>query len=155
MESPDCFGYSLFCDDIRQEIGGKISLIGIYSGKMFISTPLPTNLPKFGMILSLCRTPQHITAHPGNVTLTVRFPSDPEDKPSIVAEIPYDQLKAIADQIEEPHTHAKLDAVLLTAPLPITAFGTLIATATLPDGDTVKLGSLIISSGPVVQPSST
>lgn len=36
---------TLFCDDIRQEIGGKISLIGVYSGVLLVPE-FPATLPK-------------------------------------------------------------------------------------------------------------
>lgn len=37
----------IFCDDIRYELGNKFSLIGIYSGEMFVDAPgLPFMLPK-------------------------------------------------------------------------------------------------------------
>jgi len=31
------YGYSIFCDDIRNEAGGKLSFIGCYNGVIFIS----------------------------------------------------------------------------------------------------------------------
>ena len=36
---------TLFCDDIRHEVGGKISFIGVYSGGLFVPT-FPVMLPK-------------------------------------------------------------------------------------------------------------
>jgi hypothetical protein len=36
---------TLFCDDIRQEIGGKLSFIGVYSAGLFV-TRFPALLPK-------------------------------------------------------------------------------------------------------------
>jgi hypothetical protein len=36
---------TVFCDDIRQEIGGKMSFMGVYGGDMFLSK-LPALLPK-------------------------------------------------------------------------------------------------------------
>jgi hypothetical protein len=41
------YGYSIFCDDIRQEAGDKLSFIGCYNGVMFVSGNLPLVLPKF------------------------------------------------------------------------------------------------------------
>jgi hypothetical protein len=29
---------TVFCDDIRHEVGGKHSYIGVYSGKLFVPT---------------------------------------------------------------------------------------------------------------------
>lgn len=39
------FNYAIICDDIRQEVGNKISLIGIYPKDIFV-TKLPFTLPK-------------------------------------------------------------------------------------------------------------
>lgn len=36
---------TLFCDDIRHEVGGKLSFIGVYSGGLFV-TEFPVTLPK-------------------------------------------------------------------------------------------------------------
>lgn len=46
---------AIFCDDIRHEINGKVSLIGCYSGLMYVQS-FPANLPK------LC---VHVTASTG------------------------------------------------------------------------------------------
>lgn len=36
---------TLFCDDIRHEVGGKLSYIGVYSGGLFVPA-FPVTLPK-------------------------------------------------------------------------------------------------------------
>lgn len=41
------FGYSIFCDDIRNEVGGKLSFIGCYSSVLFVTQKFPFVLPKF------------------------------------------------------------------------------------------------------------
>src|SRR5262249_34908188 len=41
------FGYSIFCDDIRNEVGGKLSFIGCYNAVMFVQSQFPLLLPKF------------------------------------------------------------------------------------------------------------
>jgi hypothetical protein len=40
------YGYSIFCDDIRNEAGGKLSFIGCYNGIILISGQFPLVLPK-------------------------------------------------------------------------------------------------------------
>ena len=37
--------HSLFCDDIRQEVGNKLSLMGIYNGSMVVPS-FPYELPR-------------------------------------------------------------------------------------------------------------
>lgn len=40
-------GFCVFCDDIRHEVGNKISLMGIYHGEIVFSQNPPAILPKF------------------------------------------------------------------------------------------------------------
>ena len=44
--------HTTFCDDIRHEVGGKFSYIGIYSDKMLVS-PVPSVLPKLCLAMSV------------------------------------------------------------------------------------------------------
>jgi len=39
---------AIFCDDIRSEVGNKLTLVGCYSADLLL-THLPTTLPKFGV----------------------------------------------------------------------------------------------------------
>ncbi len=49
------FAHAVYCDDVRQEVGNKISLIGVYHGKLFLPQ-FPVVLPKLGIALWV-RTP--------------------------------------------------------------------------------------------------
>jgi hypothetical protein len=42
--------HSIFCDDIRQEVGNKLSYMGIYTGQMFVPA-LPLTLPKLCVVM--------------------------------------------------------------------------------------------------------
>ena len=43
---------TVFCDDIRQEVGGKSSLIGVYNGVMYVPQ-FPVTIPKLWMMATL------------------------------------------------------------------------------------------------------
>lgn len=43
---------TIWCDDIRHEVGGKFSLIGIYTGALFVPK-LPLTLPKLCLVLRI------------------------------------------------------------------------------------------------------
>lgn len=43
---------TVFCDDIRQEIGGKLSYIGVYTGGLFVPQ-FPITLPKLCLAMSV------------------------------------------------------------------------------------------------------
>ena len=42
-------GHVIFCDDIRHELNGKITFVGVYSNIMYINGTLPVTLPKVCM----------------------------------------------------------------------------------------------------------
>lgn len=69
---------TIFCDDIRHEMGGKISYIGVYSGGLFVPS-FPVILPK------LCLSVKVVTSakEPLN-TLTLRVLKDDETLQKIV-----------------------------------------------------------------------
>jgi len=43
---------TLFCDDIRQEVGGKLTYVGAYAGSLLVSS-FPAVLPKFCVAVSV------------------------------------------------------------------------------------------------------
>jgi len=40
---------TIYCDDVRQEVGGKLSLIGVYNGVMYVQQ-FPVTLPKLWVV---------------------------------------------------------------------------------------------------------
>ena len=45
--------HAVFCDDIRVEVGGKYSLMGIYSRELVLPVRPPVLLPKLGVVVWL------------------------------------------------------------------------------------------------------
>lgn len=86
MEDPDFLGHTIFCDDIRQEVGGKFSCIGIYASKMILHKPFPFRLPKFGFVITYR---QKISVPLKNVVIKVHLPGyeDTDDEGVIGAEM--------------------------------------------------------------------
>lgn len=84
---------TLFCDDIRHEVGGKLSFIGVYSGGLFVPA-FPVTLPK------LCLSVKIVTPADAPIkVLNLRVLRDEE----ILQEIALDeeQLAAASDSAEE------------------------------------------------------
>ncbi|HUV96143.1 MAG TPA: hypothetical protein VMV98_01620 [Acidobacteriaceae bacterium] len=46
------YAHSTFCDDIRHEVGGKLTLVGIYAGDLLVPT-FPCVLPKLCLVLNI------------------------------------------------------------------------------------------------------
>jgi hypothetical protein len=81
------WGFSLFCDDIRAEVGGKMSVMGIYQADMVFppSTVFPFNITKLCILVKYYEEPGKLTE---DLELRVSIPGDSADKPSIVVPMP-------------------------------------------------------------------
>jgi hypothetical protein len=83
LPSPDVYGFTIFCDDIRQESDGKLIFIGVYSGVMIIHVPFPAKLPTFAMSATVFQRKKVFIPRVG---LRVFLPGDAEDAASIQVE---------------------------------------------------------------------
>jgi hypothetical protein len=45
------YGITIFSDDLRHELHGKITLVGMYGGELLLYTELPTLLPKLCILV--------------------------------------------------------------------------------------------------------
>jgi hypothetical protein len=90
-DAPEAYGYTIFCDDIRAEVGGKLTYVGCYAGTMFLPT-FPFTMPKFCLgIVYMQRHGKVITP----LKIWIFLPGDEEDKPSIHAESPEQPVAAL------------------------------------------------------------
>lgn len=107
----DRFLWAEYCDDIRQEVGSKISLIGCYGSELHIGAPLPVVLPKLCTFVR-ARTPLERPFKAG----VLRIYRD--ERP--IVEMPVDPKEAV----ETPPEGAKwqlLSAVLVMSPFQVEA----------------------------------
>jgi hypothetical protein len=76
----------LFCDDIRHEVGNKISLVGVYGGDMIFPMAPPTLLPKFcAMVMVISDVDDRVT----QASIRIVIPSiGPEGHETLKIEIP-------------------------------------------------------------------
>jgi hypothetical protein len=88
VESPDVFGSTVFCDETRVEMTGKLIHIGVYQGVISVHVPFPVQLPMFCFAISLA---QRVDVFSPKVTYRIFLPGDPDeassDEASIVAEM--------------------------------------------------------------------
>ncbi len=78
--TPDIYGYTIFCDDIREEAGGKHSFMGTYGGLMIIHVPFPATLVTFAVAVTIL---QKRKIFEPNLGLWIFLPGDSENEPSI------------------------------------------------------------------------
>ncbi len=75
------FGLTIFCDDIRHEIGGKTSLIGCYNQAMLVpSASFPIILPKLAFSVSVVSPKMERLK---KLELLIYLPGDHDDTPTI------------------------------------------------------------------------
>ncbi|WP_370285797.1 DUF6941 family protein [Pseudooceanicola nanhaiensis] len=55
----EAYGVTMFCDDIRREMNGKLTLVGCYASELNFDSPPPGNLPRFAALINL-RIPSSI-----------------------------------------------------------------------------------------------
>lgn len=53
MTTPKIYGTTIFCDDIRDEVGGKKTLVGCYLDTLVAPQAFPFVLPTFGFRISV------------------------------------------------------------------------------------------------------
>ena len=72
------WGYSVFCDDIRKEADNKYSLMGIYSGQIYLPE-FPALLSKFCVAVTYF---EEFNKAPEDLCLRLYVPGDLPDVPS-------------------------------------------------------------------------
>jgi hypothetical protein len=151
LDSPDMYGHTLFCDDIRAEVDGKMMFIGSYGTQMLVHSEFPVTLPKFAFGITFN---QKKTLFDPNLGIRIFLPQDSDDAPSIradmfeekpiVANIPF--ATPIAEQ-DEKHAIVTLTANLIFAPFTIVMPG-LIKVRIARRGDQVRVGVLSVAKAP-------
>jgi hypothetical protein len=111
VDTPDAWGYTLFCDDIRAEIGDKLTYVGTYSGRM-LGDVFPFVLPRIALgIVYYQRC--------NKVILPIRYwiflPGDAEEKPSIVEDYPQDKSRDAIKEGEALVARLGTDAAFTTS----------------------------------------
>jgi hypothetical protein len=76
----DPLGIAIFCDDIREEVGGKFSLIGCYANDIqFIDVSFPITIPKLAVFAVARLPPEPVTPQ---LQILVYLPGDSEGSPA-------------------------------------------------------------------------
>jgi hypothetical protein len=153
------FGFSIFCDDIRNEVGGKNSYIGVYISNLLVPA-FPIALPKFCIVVNLCEPRAMAEVRDWNVTLNVHLPGDEDGKPTIAAMIPpvpkeaSDQVSSssLPDDPDVPKVMV-MSAGFILAPLMLKEPGRIKVRAIYKDGGILRLGNVRVEQAP--QPSVT
>jgi hypothetical protein len=134
-------GYVIFCDDIRREVGGKYTLVGIYRSDMVIHAELPVALPKLGLAIQV-QSP--IDKPLDRVKVLISLPGDSEGSPSVTAELVGSKALARSPEVpEDIECFVALNAELVLSPVEIKQEGYIRVRAET-EGELLRIGALRI-----------
>lgn len=120
----------IFCDDIRHEVGNKMSLIGCYQGELMVETA-PTALPKLCALIA-ATTPKDKPYK----TLTIRVMKDDAELARL--EIPEAGLTEVAqNNIDATATRKSISTALMFAPFVVDKPSVLRVLATTEEGEMI------------------
>jgi hypothetical protein len=86
-DAPETYGYTIFCDDIRVEVGNRLTFVGVYAAGPIIAPSFPHFIPRLAMyVVYMQRRPNVIP--PSKVLLFL--PGATDDNPSVHFEVPAD-----------------------------------------------------------------
>jgi hypothetical protein len=132
----------IFCDDIRQEVGNKMSLIGCYQGELIVNSA-PTALPKLCALIT-------VTTPKGKPfkSLTIRVVKNDDEFARL--EIPEIGLNEVAqNNVDATATRKSINTALMFAPFVIDKQFALRVLATTEEGEIVGPRLLIkVQSAP-------
>src|SRR5689334_9669836 len=81
--------HTIFCDDVRYEVGNKHTLAGIYAHTMFIRGEFPAIIPKFVFSIEYLQLHDETSFMPPK-KIFIFLPGDLAEKPSITDEFAFD-----------------------------------------------------------------
>jgi hypothetical protein len=152
LDGPDFYGYTIFCDDIRHEVGGKVSYIGVYRERLYVHGSFPFVVPKFGFGITCLQKARLFLPIS---KLVIFLPGDADDKPSIEAEGPppgyeRDAREAAEEDSSNPHGQIRVAANVVIGPVEISQPGFIKVRACRNNDELIRCGMLDIQQHPKV-----
>lgn len=135
--------HTIFCDDVRQEINGKFSIIGQFTRHLFVES-FPTVIPKLCIVVQACSdidTPAKrysIEIRQNNETIVLQD----VDAAAITESLPVEK-----DQPEYSYTPYFTQSIFVISPLHVDQKKYIDIYITV-DSETVQAPGLIIDTGP-------
>ncbi|CAH1208832.1 conserved hypothetical protein [Candidatus Nitrotoga sp. BS] len=123
-----CLITAIFCDDIRQEVGNKLSFMGCYQGELVVQMA-PITLPKLCVFASIL-TPKERPLK----SLTLRVVQDVDIELARV-DIPKENLTVSSQILDETSTRTILSTAIVFAPFAIEKSTVLRLMATTEEGE--------------------
>lgn len=141
------YGTTLFCDDIRHEVNGKMTLVGCYSSELNFNGPQPGMLPTFAALVNI-RIPVSVKFN--SIKLRVLKEEGDETTEILEAdiEVPENKKGKVFQDLSTESTEEKMFSMtvpLQWSPLPVKESGFIKVRAYLDGGKEIRLGALKVN----------
>ena len=157
MSVVDVYGYSVFCDDVRQEVNAKQSFMGVYPNAMSIHGTFPASIPKLCISIYFCELQALAEKRDWIIPIAVFGPGESFDNPALKGELPapdenyINSLKNFPKYANADELYAVANINISFIPLLIKEPGWLKVRARYNDR-IIRLGSIRVDPGPIPQP---
>jgi hypothetical protein len=134
-------GYTVFCDDIRQEANGKLIYIGVYTNGLVINVDFPVTIPKLALSITYIERPGEST---DPVTFYVKCPWDKEGEPTASMKVPIEDFRKQPVSVELEDPQAAMEIHIMLSPFEIKSAGAMTVIAER-GGKEYRVGRLALS----------
>lgn len=136
------YAHAIYCDDIRNEIGGKMTLVGIYSGQL-LAAAVPCTLPKLCLVLTLSTAKDEPFK---SISITGKF-SENEVFRMELAEEQIEEIRAQAGPPKPDARHYSMQLMAILSPFQLEHAGKL-SLEVLADGERLECAGLEMAEAP-------
>ena len=143
---PSPYGYTIFCDDIRREIGGKNTYVGVYNAELIVQSSPPIIIARLALAITYH---EKVDEDSKPVEIRVYFPGDADHNPRFSAMLPEDFRKTVPvlDDTAQTDAMVSVTSYLNLSPVELNAEGIIRVRAYRGD-DEIRLGSLRVKFNP-------
>lgn len=133
------YGTTIFCEDIRDEVGGKKTYVGVFGTEIILKSALPAIIPQFALAVTFL---EPILSASGPLSIKIYLPSSDGDEVVMDIDLPVERNAAKNDPDFDP-TAEYVGAILSfkISPLVISNEGYIRVRAYKGDRE-IRLGSL-------------
>ena len=135
-------GETIFCDDIRQEVNGKVTLVGCYANIINFASPAPAVLPTFAAYVMLS-LPNSFNVRKVEIIVKIDYGDEVQELVKVQSEPQQEELDQARSEFgDNPDAVIRVTAPLQWVMINIKNDCLIKVRALLNDEQTVKLGAL-------------
>lgn len=138
------YGTTIFCDDIRDELGGKKTYVGVYSGNLILEGGFPAAIPQFAFAITYF---EPLEMSDEDVILRIFLPGSSE-MAAVEIPLPVKDARKNIRMLNDPDSNiVGVSAGFKISPLVLENEGKILVRAFRGTSE-IKMGALRVQKGP-------